>query len=318
MKVHLTFDVEIWCGGWDDLDRKFPDAFDRYVYGRSPRGEFALPATLEILQRHGLRATFFVEPLFSARFGAEFLSCIVRMIEAAGQEVQLHLHPEWTNEIADPPIQDASRKRQHLIHYSLEEQEQLLLFGLGLLRAHTTSDVWAFRAGNYAANADTYRALRKAGLTADSSLNRASTHSGLDVEQCQDLRSAFVLNGVQVYPITVFRDGLGRQRPSQVGTCGLLEMHQALDSAYRYGRRHFVIVSHNFEMLRRGHAEPDDIVVRRFEGLCQHLSSNRHRYDTCGFARNAPPFDDAHTQLPRVGTAATLMRVAAQVARRWG
>ena len=47
MNIYLTFDVEIWCGGWDDLDSRFPSSFQRYVYGRSRKGDYALPKTLE-------------------------------------------------------------------------------------------------------------------------------------------------------------------------------------------------------------------------------------------------------------------------------
>ena len=49
VKVYLTFDIEVWCGGWKDLDAKFPASFERYVYGRSSAGDYALPKTLEIL-----------------------------------------------------------------------------------------------------------------------------------------------------------------------------------------------------------------------------------------------------------------------------
>ncbi len=63
MKVYLTFDVEIWCNGWDDLDGRFPSSFERYVYGRSRHGDYALPKTLEILAGTGLTGVFFVEPL---------------------------------------------------------------------------------------------------------------------------------------------------------------------------------------------------------------------------------------------------------------
>jgi len=73
MQVHLTFDIEVWCNGWQQLDQRFPAAFERYCYGRSAQGDYALPKTLEILQRHGLTGVFFVEPLFSARFGASYL-----------------------------------------------------------------------------------------------------------------------------------------------------------------------------------------------------------------------------------------------------
>ena len=67
MRVFLTFDIEIWCDGWEALDERFPAAFQRYIYGRSPEGDYALPKTLEIMNRHGLLGVFFVEPLFAAR-----------------------------------------------------------------------------------------------------------------------------------------------------------------------------------------------------------------------------------------------------------
>lgn len=68
MNVYLTFDIEVWCNGWDNLDA-FPKHFERYVFGRSRHGEYALPKTLEILNRYDLKGVFFVEPLFAARFG---------------------------------------------------------------------------------------------------------------------------------------------------------------------------------------------------------------------------------------------------------
>jgi len=29
LNVLFTIDVEVWCDGWQDIDRKFPDAFGR-------------------------------------------------------------------------------------------------------------------------------------------------------------------------------------------------------------------------------------------------------------------------------------------------
>jgi hypothetical protein len=112
MRVYVTFDIEVWCDGWSDLDGRFPSAFDRYYYGRSPAGEYALPKTTEILNQHGLVGVFFVEPLFSARFGSSYLDTVAGLIGGAGQDIQLHLHPEWTDEITPPILADVSRKRQ--------------------------------------------------------------------------------------------------------------------------------------------------------------------------------------------------------------
>src|SRR5690606_35024787 len=114
MKVLLSVDVELWCNSWQTLDDDFPTAFDRYTFGRSEHGDYALPKTLELLNRYGLNAVFFVEPLFAARFGVEYLAVMVDLIRGAGQEVQLHLHPEWTDEALKPLLPDIPGKRQHL------------------------------------------------------------------------------------------------------------------------------------------------------------------------------------------------------------
>lgn len=315
MNVHLTFDVEIWCNGWRHLDREFPAAFERYVYGRSESGEFALPATLDILNRHGLRGIFFVEPLFAARFGAQYLQRIVRMIEAAGQEVQLHLHPEWADEISPPPLAGVVAKRQHLCYYSREEQTLLLEFGLQLLRSEARGRISAFRAGSYAANLDTYEALSTVGLTVDSSLNRAFDISGRDVLQRADAMSACRIGGVTVFPVTVFDDGLARARPAQVGACGLAEMRQVLEDASRKGRQHFVFVSHNFEMLQPGSSEPDRLVVRRFDGLCRYLAAHPSTYDVGSFPCQFQNDREAH--VPRASAWATVRRMGEQAMRRW-
>ena len=133
MNVYITFDVEVWCNDWDNLDSKFPASFERYYFGRSKSGAYALPKTLEILNNHGLKGVFFVEPLFSARFGSPYLDVVTGLIREAGHDIQLHLHPEWTDEISPPIIEDVAVKRQHLTFYSEDEQAALIAFGRGLL-----------------------------------------------------------------------------------------------------------------------------------------------------------------------------------------
>lgn len=282
MNVHLTFDVEVWCNGWNNLDREFATCYPRYVYGRSPRGDYALPKTLEILARHGLHGIFFVEPLFSARFGHDYLERIVRLIDDAGQEVQLHLHPEWTDEIRPSILPNITHKRQHLTYYSQDEQNELICFGKALLENALGKKITAFRAGSYAANADTFQALVHNGITIDSSINGCYPISAPKLVQEYGSSQPFAAHGVTTFPISVFRDGFGRMRPAQVGACSFQEMRQAATSALKSGWTDFVIVSHNFEMLKQGTSEPDLIVARRFEDLCQYLGEHRETMPTTG------------------------------------
>lgn len=317
MNVHLSFDVEVWCKSWARLDETFPSAFERYIYGRSAAGDWALPKTLEILTRHGLRAVFFVEPLFSARFGASYLERIVHMIREAGQDVQLHLHPEWTDEIRPALIADSARKRQHLSYYTLDEQTDLIRHARQLLEAAGSGPLTSFRAGSYAANRDTFEALRRNGIWIDSSPNRWYAVSAPELRAKHDLQSPFLIDGVSVFPVTVFRDGFGRDRPAQINGTSFEELRGALDNACVKGHRNFVIVSHSFEMLKPNRSVPDPLVVRRFERLCAYFEAQRDRMPLSSYAPIQPGSDATQpAPVAHASSWATGVRYAEQLVRR--
>ena len=318
MNVFLTFDIEVWCNGWDDLDTSFPGSFERYVYGHSEHGDYALPQTLAILNKHGLKGVFFVEPLFASRFGAEHLEIIVRLIREAGHEIQLHLHPEWTDESKEPLIDNCATKRQHLSYYTLDEQTALIAHGKKMLEAAGSGPISAFRSGSFAANRDTFEALQRNAILLDTSLNRCFPVSAPDLREEHAFNTAFVVQGVTTYPVTVLQDGFGKDRPAQVGACSLGEMRDALLSAHHSGVHDFVIVSHNFEMLKQDSSSPDWVVVRRFEGLCAFLAQHPEKFTVRGFnsdlrISSASPPSAAQ---PRARWISTSRRYLEQIQRR--
>ncbi len=318
MNVFLTFDIEVWCNGWGNLDNAFPSSFERYVYGRSAHGDYALPQILAILNQHGLQGVFFVEPLFATRFGAEHLRTIVQLIRTAGQEVQLHLHPEWSDEALVPIIKNNAAKRQHLNHYTLDEQTALIGHGKKMLMDAGSGYICAFRAGSYAASFNTFEALRRNEIYLDSSLNSCFAISAPDMRSEFDFSKTFVLSGVTVLPTTVMKDGFGNDRPGQVSACSFEEMRDALMSAQRANRRDFTIVSHNFEMLKQGSSEPDWVVVGRFTRLCAFLAQHPEKFVVRGFAKDLQQESssiEAQKQ-PSATWHATTKRYAEQLARR--
>jgi hypothetical protein len=177
VQVFFSVDVEIWCNGWRHLDTCFPDAFRRYVYGPTRRGDYGLPRIFDQLNTHGLSGVFFIEPLFSARFGAQPLQEIVGLTRAAGQETQLHLHTEWANEASPPLVAGLTQRRQHLCHFDRAEQTRLIAIGRDLLTAAGAgaTSINAFRAGSFGINAETWKALKELGILFDSSYNTESS-----------------------------------------------------------------------------------------------------------------------------------------------
>ncbi len=318
VKIYLTFDVEVWCGGWKDLDARFPSHFERYVYGRSRKGEYALPKTLDILDRHGLKGVFFVEPLFAARFGIEPLATIVDLIGAGNHDIELHLHPEWADEIRPLPFPGVTGKRQHLWHYSCDEQTALIALGRSLLAQAGCDTIKAFRAGSFACNHDTYRALRKLGISIDSSLHAVLPDSGIDLRKQVGFFHPLEFEEVRILPLTVFRDGFGQLRPAQIGACRFAELRDAIETAADNQTEHFVVLSHNFEMLKQGRSEPDALVVSRFERLCAFLAEQQGRIEVSTLSDSPIRIGtQSHPPLARAGFAATIRRHGEQAIRRF-
>ncbi|WP_426340761.1 polysaccharide deacetylase family protein [Pseudoduganella sp. S-14] len=283
LDVLITVDVEIWCDGWQDIDARFPDAFRRYIHGPTAGGDYGLPYQLKVLSDHGLKGVFFVEPLFAARFGLQPLTEIAGMIEAAGHEVQLHLHTEWVDEAREPLLPSVAGKRQHLRYFSPDEQAILIRKGKAMLEQAGATNVNAFRAGSFGFNRDTLHALAANGLPFDSSYN--ATLMGPDSGVMPGILMTDPANcdGVTEYPMTVYRDGRGL-RHAQLTSCSSAELEGLLWQALEQERQAFVLLSHGFELLNTAKTRSDPVVVQRFQRLCQFLQQHRDSFRTAGFA----------------------------------
>ncbi len=309
VQVCLTFDIEVWCGSWDNLDASFPAAFKRYVYGSSPTSGYALPRTLEMLDEHGLKGVFFVEPLFAARFGIAPLREIVGLIQAAGQDVQLHLHPEWQDEARVPLIANHARKRQHLFMYDVDEQTALIGHGIRLLREAGVDAVRAFRAGSFACGAATFEALARNGIGLDFSVNPCISYSGADLPEAQRRTGSHRIGEVTEHAQSVLIKANGQARHLQVGACATAEIIEALSGFRQAGWPTINILSHNFEMLIPGSDRPDPLVVRRFKKLCAYLAERRDIYPTVDTTGLLPvPADGLWLDPPRTSRWSNLRR----------
>jgi len=291
LNVYLTVDTEIWCPGWDSLDESFAGSFRKYVYGPTPQGDYALPATLSILNEHGLPAVFFVEPLFSARFGIEPLREMLGLIRDAGQEIQLHLHTEWLDEVDVPGLPRVSRKLPAMAMLDEDDQAAVIAWGLARLAEAGAPAANAFRAGSYGANQATLNALRKNGILLDSSYNLGADVGVADMVPSERLVQPRLVDGLCIYPVSVVRTGQGdAYRIVQVTALSFREMVAYLEQALADGWDSVVIVTHNFEMLSPNKQRVDRFVERRFRHLCQFLAQNADRYKVRGFA-DAPASD---------------------------
>lgn len=249
---------------------------------------------LALLARHDLKATFFVDPMPTMVFGLDAIRPTVEAIVAAGQEVQLHLHPNW----AGARIDDVERHgRFELIDYSLDEQRALIAGARDLLKACGAPDPVAFRAGSYAANDDTLAALADLGFAYDSSHNGADAPWPSQIDLPPRQIAPVERSGVVEVPVTLIEDMPGHLRQFQICALSQGEMRAALDHAAAEGHEAVTIVGHSFELANRTGTRPNGVHVGRFEGLCAMLADARDTLSTTQF-RDLPAFAGSEEAAP--------------------
>ncbi|OYY89347.1 MAG: polysaccharide deacetylase [Sphingomonas sp. 28-66-16] len=296
--VFLTVDTEIvWRHHVDglDLDTLYERSFEPAGVGVSYQ--------LEMLARHGLKASFFVDPMPALLYGLDPIKRIVDTIQEGGQRVQLHLHPCWTK--ARRGDGGASYGLFELVDYSFDDQQGLIAGARDMLVAAGAKMPIAFRAGSYGANDDTIAALSTLGFEYDSSHN-GSAHPrpsaiSLPVEQIAPI----AFGGLIEVPVTLIEERPGSMRNFQICALSVGEMRAALDHAVAEQHAVVTIVNHGFELANRAGTSPNGVHVRRFDALCALLDERRDSLPTQHFA-DRPVLALGHQDAPLGPSAARL------------
>lgn len=311
LNVFITVDTELWPCTPDWRETALSQEIDRLILGETEEGGYGVPFQIEMLNRYGLKAVFFVEALFASAAGSAPLARIVNMIQKGGQEIQLHIHTEWLEKM-DRSVLPGKRGR-HMKDFCLEDQIRLIAQGIENLGACGVRNLSAFRAGNYGANLDTLTALSRNGIAYDTSYNLCYLDSYCGISTPDFLVQPQRINGVYEFPISFFRDYPGHYRHAQLCACSSLELENALIGAWRQGWYLFVLVLHSFELVSRrnrykSRGSVNRIVAERFERLCRFLANNRDRFRTALFSEiepaaipAAPPFHPLRSRMVYTG-----------------
>jgi hypothetical protein len=234
------------------------------------------------LAERGLKACFFVDPMPALVYGLEPIKRVVGSILEAGQEVQLHLHPNWTG--AQAGDGGVAYGPFELIDYSLAEQVALIAGAADMLAAAGAPDPIAFRAGSYSASDDTLAALAQLEFVYDSSHN-GSEHPWPSAISLAPRQIAPVAHrGLIEVPVTLIEDQKGHLRHFQICALSAAEMKAALEHAMRERHAAVTIVSHGFELANRAGTRANGVHVRRFEALCAMLAERADVLETAHFA----------------------------------
>jgi hypothetical protein len=235
-----------------------------------------------------VRHMFFVDMCTTARYPDEMRE-VVRWLDEAGQDVQLHLHPEtlpksfWLEHGLDAAP-------AHINEYVGQDRAVFLLrhFG-GQLSEITGKRVLACRAGSFRWNADFIRALKTANIPFSFNNSMRAYEAGRSAFGMPTNRPYIWSNGVVEVPVTEKRIASTADRPARWASLTYPESSyfafqtrrfRALPSLLSPGPRFAVLLMHSWSFLHwdeKRHATYVD--EQRLEGYRRLLSRVSLDYD---------------------------------------
>ncbi|WP_435419238.1 hypothetical protein WAB17_06710 [Parerythrobacter aurantius] len=270
LPVLLTIDTEYSAGLFAaGIARDPEESYRRCVGCDTADGPAGIHYQMDVFDRHGLTATFFVDPMPSLVWGIGPIERIVKPILERGHDVQLHLHTEWLALAPDKPW--PGKTGQTLADFGYEDQLSLLDYAAGQLMAAGAPMPAAFRAGNYGADDATLRALAQLGIRYDTSHAPGIPSSACRISLGSEDIAPVIHHGTLEIPIGLIGGPRGGARHAQITALS----HSELAAGVRHAREAdwpaFVIVSHSFELVNRRRQLANRIVQRRFERFCEWL-----------------------------------------------
>lgn len=291
--VIITFDMEASiAGAFDDFQKNKP-LLHEPVWGEDANGNSqALGFILNVLQKNDLRATFFVETAHTHYFDQDIMGQYTQRLTQNDQDVQLHLHPCWTNFKKLPPeliISDNCNQIDSTLLIDLMKQ------GIDLIETWTGKKPIAMRTGNFASSLNVFTAMKEAKLQLSS--NICMGISPPKEESIQLTSGVKKINGIVELPSTSFLDkkfiGQNKLRPLQITSCSDVEFIQYLNLLHSKSTEYIVLLSHPFEFLKWDNVQfknlrANRLIQKRFENICQYLATNQDRFNVTTFGALDP------------------------------
>jgi peptidoglycan/xylan/chitin deacetylase (PgdA/CDA1 family) len=212
--------------------------------------EYGAYGILEILDRYGLLATWFINVYEAHRHDdPATVERLVKSIHERGHEIALHTHPS----------DDLELYTRALYWFNAEQQKEILGYGADLLERWTGSHPVSFRAGGYVLNDETFEALESLGFRIDSSVFFSSKNNRITPFTVNAVRRRGEIIEVPVtYVPRVQSDGYIEHRKFDVNWLSAKELDTVVDRVTEFGIGQAMFMMHSFSFIDKASLKEDD------------------------------------------------------------
>lgn len=303
-QVCITIDTEFSIAGHFECAEHLPVS-DVMVYGEVDGREQALGFLLETFERYGIDATFFLECANYFYFGDAPMQRVAERIRAAGQDIQLHVHPVWLN-FVDGQVPGNFPRNDYCSGRSFDDLKRVFELCIEVFERWVGRRPLALRTGSLVADDNVFQVM--AALDIPLSSNVATGVFAPESALFHD-SGRHRIHGVMEVPVFTYRDMrlVGRQhrKSLQITSCSWPEMKSLLRRARRAGVENIVVLTHPSEFIKKSDYRYTRITrnrvnQRRLEKLCEFIHDNPREFESASFGGQVEPWSASELQQPFV------------------
>ena len=245
----------------------------------------------ELFAKYNIQGTFFVDVYESSLWGEEQIKRVCEKLDVLGQDVQLHTHPAWRDDIHDFRwLRDLKKEKSYvdqkfdmIARAPLNLQIEILSDGIDMLANWLKKKPIAHRSGGYSLNQETLQALRQTGMRVDSSMNPAHDNSKVNWSTNQIIVKENLMEipvTVMEYVFKIFGHDLYRKKiKTDIDVCSLKELFAYVEQALSNDIRVLTLFMHSYSFIQFDtfykRMTPDSLCMIKLEKFIKEANTRR-------------------------------------------
>lgn len=242
------------------------------IFGHIDGVDYGVPMIMRLLRKYNLRATFFVDVYINKSKHRENFIYLCKSLQKEGHDLQLHTHP----------FEMFDCRRYGMREYNLEEQIEIIKRGKDLFYEWFATQPVAHRAGDWAANYDTLKALKANNIFVDSSVFWGWSNCLLNGDLAAR-NSLGEYDGILEIPASIFEcPSLGLFTPFRLISTDANSFKETWDIFHKLKENHIPVINtvyHSFSFLKWNPQRTEYSVAKnrlmKFEMLLKALSESK-------------------------------------------
>jgi len=271
----ITVDVETSAGCVGS--GCYPESIADRILGQRGDKYYGIPLIMDILDKYGMKGTFFVNAYLDSYYPEAEVEKVVRQIVDRGHDVQLHTHEEFRCfSFCDTKDIDCwhqcTKKQSYMSGNTLENQIAIISEGAQNIEKWSGRYPVAFRGGAFDADINTLKALRTLNIPIDSSLSGP----GHKLATILPINKVGEYEGIVEVPLFNYMEDLILKRGLRyldIESSTLLEHKYLLNEAIKNGTRTVVLMMHSSSFCRPGYGCPIEKNIERFDNLLAYIKT---------------------------------------------